>query len=382
MNNKRKNNWESLKSSNQLHRRGREDWVSPRGGKIGANEVSDVRNRRCLRSGAKRARGERQNEILGKRSDIVVIGGGTGCFTVLSGLKKYPVQLSAIVSMADSGGSTRILREEFGILPPGDVRKALIALSRSEKGLSNLFAYRFNEGNGLSGHSFGNLLITALERIKGSFEEAIEEAGKILNIKGKVIPVTLQNTNLYAILEDGQIIEGETNIDVPKHNPNLKIKKVYLKPQVRANKRAKSAILKADLIIIGPGDLYSSVIPNLLVKGIPEIIRKSKAKKVYICNLMTKLGETNNFKDLDFVKEIEKYLGGKFLDYVIFNNRKPSTARVAKYEKGGAAFVKCNRESFKGNRLKIIKGNFLRKKGFVRHDPNKLAKTLFKLLSP
>lgn len=315
-----------------------------------------------------------------QNKNIVVIGGGTGCFTVLSGLKKYPVQLSAIVSMADSGGSTRILREEFGILPPGDVRKALIALSCSEKGLSNLFAYRFNEGNGLSGHSFGNLLITALERIKGSFEEAIEEAGKILNIKGEVIPVTLQNTNLYALLENGQIIEGETNIDVPKHDPNLRIKKVYLKPQAKANKRAKSAILKADLIVIGPGDLYTSVIPNLLVKGIPETIRKSKAKKVYICNLMTKLGETNNFKDLDFVKEIEKYLGGKFLDYVIFNNRKPSAARVAKYEKGGAVFVKCNRESFKGNRLKIIKGNFLRKKGFVRHDPNKLAKTLFKLL--
>lgn len=312
---------------------------------------------------------------------IVVIGGGTGCFTVLSGLKKYPVQLSAIVSMADSGGSTRILREEFGILPPGDVRQALVALAQSEKLLANLFTYRFNEGKGLSGHSFGNLLITALERIKGSFEEAIEEAGKILNIKGEVIPVTLQNTNLFAILEDGQVIEGESNIDVPKHDPNLKIKKVYLKPQVRANKRAKSAILKADLIIIGPGDLYSSITPNLLVKGIPETIRKSRAKKVYICNLMTKLGETNNFKDLDFVKEIEKYLGGKFLDYVIFNNRKPSAARVAKYEKEGAVFVKCNKERFKGNRLKIIKGNFLRKKGFVRHDPNKLAKALFKLPS-
>ena len=315
-----------------------------------------------------------------KDKNIVVIGGGTGCFTVLSGLKKYPVYLSAIVSMADSGGSTRILREEFGILPPGDVRQALIALSRSEKSLANLFNYRFNEGSGLSGHSFGNLLITALERIKGSFEKAIEEAGKILNIKGEVIPVTLQNTHLYATLENGKVVKGEANIDVPKHDPNLKIKRVYLKPQAKVNKKAKSAISKADLIIIGPGDLYTSILPNLLVNGIPKAIRKSKAKKIYICNLMTKHGETNNFCRLDFVREIEKYLGCKFLDYVIVNNRKPSSARIIKYEKEGAIFVKCNGKNNSRKKPKIIKGNFLRKKGFIRHDPNKLAKALIKLI--
>lgn len=326
--------------------------------------------------------------------NVVVIGGGTGCFTVLSGLKKYAVNLSAIVTMADSGGSSRILREDFGILPPGDVRQALVALSQSEKLLADLFAYRFKDG-GLAGHSFGNLLITALERIKGNFEKAIEEAGKILNIKGEVIPVTLQNTNLYAILENGQIIEGETNIDVPKHNPNLKIEKVYLKPKVKANERAKSAILKADLIVIGPGDLYTSIIPNLLIEGIPEAIRKSKAKKVHVCNLMTKFGETNNFTGLDFVREIEKYLGrpvkpsraaggpvlGKFLDYVIFNNKKPSISRIKKYEKEGATFVKYTKKNFKKEKFKIIEGNFLRKRGFIRHDPDKLAKVLLKILN-
>ena len=315
-----------------------------------------------------------------KPKNVVVIGGGTGCFTVLSGLKKYPVNLSAIVTMADSGGSSRILREDFGILPPGDVRQALIALSCSEKSLANLFTYRFNEGSGLSGHSFGNLLITALERIKGDFEKAVEEAGKLLNIKGEVIPVTLQNTNLYAVLENGQVIEGEDNIDVPKHDPNLKIEKVYLKPQVKINPRARLAILKADLIIIGPGDLYTSIIPNLLVKSISRAVSESKAKKVYICNLMTKFGETNNFTGPDFIKEVERYLGGKFLDYVVFNNKKPSSTRVAKYEKEEAGFIKCNKDSFKGKKMKVIKGDFLRKKGFIRHDPNKLAKTLLKIL--
>lgn len=309
---------------------------------------------------------------------IVVIGGGTGVFTVLSGLKKYPVDLSAIVTMADNGGSTRILREEFGILPPGDIRRALVALAQSEKLLASLFNYRFKEG-GLAGHTFGNILIIALERIKGDFEKAIDEAGKILNIKGEVIPVTLQNTDLYALLEDGQIIEGEANIDVPEHNPHLRIKKVYLKPYVTANKRAQSAILKADLIVIGPGDLYTSIIPNLLVQKIPQAIRKSKAKKVYVCNLMTKLGETNNFTHSDFIKEIERYLGKNALDYVILNNKRPLLSRIAKYEKEGATFVKYNQEDFSQNKFQIIEGNFLRQKGFIRHDPQKLTKTLLQI---
>jgi len=328
-----------------------------------------------------------------RNKTIVVIGGGTGIFSVLSGLKKYPVNLSAIVTMADSGGSTRVLREEFGILPPGDIRRALVALAGSEKLLASLFNYRFKEG-GLSGHNFGNLLITALERIKGDFEKAIEEAGKILNIRGQVIPVTLGNTNLYAVLENGQVIEGETNIDIPKHNPHLKIKKVYLKPKIKANKKAIAALLKADLIVIGPGDLYTSIIPNLLVKGISRAIKRSKAKKVYICNLMTKWGETNNFTGYDFIKEIENYLNRlakhsrragssvprRVLDYVIFNTKKPLFLRIAKYEKEGAAFVNFNKKKFLKEEFQIIKGNFLRTKGFIRHDPVKVAKALLRII--
>lgn len=327
------------------------------------------------------------------KKNIVVIGGGTGVYTVLSGLKKYPVNLSAIVTMADNGGSSRILREDFGILPPGDVRRALVALSQSERVLASLFNYRFKKG-GLAGHSFGNLFITALERIKGDFEKAIEEAGKILNIKGEVIPVTLQDTNLHAVLENGQVIKGEDNIDVPKHDARLKIKKVYLKPNVKINPKARLAILKADLIVIGPGDLYTSIIPNLLVRSISRSIRKSRAKKVYICNLMTKLGETNNFTGSDFIDEVEKYLSwsdhpsrkrrdvvrGKFLNYVIFNNKRPSPVRVVRYEREGATFVKCSKDNLKNRKIQVMKGNFLRKNGLVRHDPNKLAKTLLKIL--
>jgi uncharacterized cofD-like protein len=313
------------------------------------------------------------------KSKVVVIGGGTGIFTVLLGLKRYPVQISAIISMADSGGSTKILREDFGILPPGDVRRALVALSRSEKLLANLFNYRFDKG-ALNGHNFGNLLITALERITGSFESALSEAGKLLNTRGEVIPVTLGNTNLYALLEDGKVIEGEADIDVPKHNANLKIEKVYLKPKVKANKKALSAIREADLIIIGPGDLYTSIIPNLLVRGIPEAIKKSRAKKVYICNLTTKFGETNNFTSPDFVCSLERYLGKNILDFVIINTKKPTKERILKYEKEKAAFVKCQNKNFMNRKIKIIKGNFLRKKGFIRHDPERLAKVLLKIL--
>ncbi|MCK4781572.1 YvcK family protein [Candidatus Parcubacteria bacterium] len=312
--------------------------------------------------------------------NVVVIGGGTGIFTVLSGLKKYPVNLSAIVSMADDGGSTKILMEEFGILPPGSVRPALIALSNSEQKIANLFNHRFSQGN-LKNHNFGNLLITALSEMYGDFEKAIAEAGKLLNIKGAVIPSTLDNACLFAQLENGKIIKGETNIDIPKHNSNLKIENVFLKPECKINKRALQAITKANLIIIGPGDLYTSIIPNLLVKRIPQVIQGNKAKKIYICNLMTKLGETNNFNGQDFIETIEKYLGKDVLNYVIFNNKKPSNARVVKYEKEKACFVEYNPKQIgKNKNFQVIEENFLRTRGFIRHDSEKLAKTIMKIL--
>src|SRR3989338_813113 len=239
--------------------------------------------------------------------NIVVIGGGTGTYITLTGLKEYPVNLSAIVAMSDSGGSTGILRDELGALPPGDIRRALVALSQSPQIIRDLFNYRF--------------------------EKAVEEAGKILSIRGQVIPVTKDSTHLHAILEDGTEIAGETNIDIPKHNGRLRISKVKLKPKARATKAAIDAIKNADLIVLSPGDLFTSLIPNLLVSGIPEAVKKSRARLVYACNLTTKHGETDGFNADDFVINIEKYLGGRKIDYVVTHNDFPSKKLLAKYRK-------------------------------------------------
>ena len=256
---------------------------------------------------------------------------GTGTYITL-GLKEYPVNLSAIVAMSDSGGSTGVLRDELGVLPPGDIRRALVALSQSPQIIRDLFNYRFQNGS-VGGHSFGNLFLTALEKITGDFEKAVEEAGKILSIRGQVIPVTKDSTHLHAILENGKEITGETNIDIPKHDGRLRISEVKLKPKARATKAAIDAIKKTDLIVLSPGDLFTSLIPNLLVKGISEAIKKSRARVVYICNLTTKHGETNGFNADDFVVNIEKYLGGRKIDYVVAHNNLPSKKLLSKYRK-------------------------------------------------
>src|SRR3989344_3736717 len=312
---------------------------------------------------------------------IVVIGGGTGVYTVLTSLKPHFKDLTAIVTMADDGGSTGILREEFGILPPGDIRRALIALSASDnKMLSNLFSYRFQEGVGLTGHNFGNLMITALERLTNDFERAVEETGKILMIRGRVVPVTLNHTKLMAELEDGQIIKGETNIDIPQHDGRLKVKRVWLKPLVEINISAEKEILSAAAIIIGPGDLYASLIPNLLVKGVKSALQKSKAKKIYFTNLMTKHGETNNFRASDFAGTISDYLGSGILDYVLINGNKPSPNRLVPYIKERADFVEPNLADFPKGGPTLIKTDLLRPRGLIRHDSEKIAKIIKMIL--
>lgn len=309
-----------------------------------------------------------------KSKKIVVIGGGTGVFTVLTGLKPCLDDLTAIVTMADDGGSTGILREEFGILPPGDIRRALLALSSSnDKMLAQLFSYRFKQGFGLTGHTFGNLLITVLERITNDFEKAVDEAGKILSVKGKVIPVTLGNARLVAVLENGQKIIGETNIDIPKHDGHIKIKNVSLKPAVKISPNAVKAIMKADIVIIGPGDLYTSIIPNLLVGGMKEALKKTKAKIVYISNVMTKFGETNDFKATDFIKIISDHLGKDVLDYAVVNNKKPSLKKLASYVKERSDFVVPDMDNKKTGKVSIIKTDLLRSGKFIRHDPKKLC---------
>lgn len=304
--------------------------------------------------------------------EVVTISGGTGSFTLLNGLKKYDINITAIVPMTDSGGSSGILRSEFGILPPGDIRRCLIALSESTL-MRDLFQYKFNLNNSLKGHSFGNLFLTALKEITGSEEKAILEASEILKIRGKVYPVTLDNVHLHAELENQEIIKGETNIDIPKHNGNLRIKKLFLEPKARAYYNAVKSIEQADLIIIGPGDLYTSIIPCLLVDGIPESIQNSKAKIFYICNLMTKFGETNNFTVLDFYNEVKKYLN-KNIDLLIFNDAKIPQNILKKYELENSFPVKFNLDKLKN--INYIKRNLIIIKDIVRHDSDKLAKVI------
>ncbi len=312
------------------------------------------------------------------------MGGGTGTFTVLTGLKKYPLQLTAIVSMADDGGSTGILRDELGVLPPGDVRQCLVALSRSDRLMRNLMNYRFANGK-LGGHSFGNLLLSALEKITGSFDSAVEKVSEVLRLQGNVVPVTLKKIKLVAHLKNGVVVTGQSAV----HEHDLSdMKKIALEPKAKANPKALAAIRDANFIVIGPGDFYSSLVPNLLVAAIPQAIRKSRAKKIYISNLMTKTEHTDGFTVKDYTKEIEHYLGGK-MDYVIYNNKRPSARLLHRYAREGERFVELNaklpKKKFFGADLvskkfpKQHRGDLM-KRNLIRHNPEALARLIMKLL--
>lgn len=299
---------------------------------------------------------------------------------VLSALRDYPVYLTSIVSMADDGGSTGRLRDQYGVLPPGDIRRALVALSNAGPTLRNLFNYRFSNGD-LKEHSFGNIFLSALEKITGNFADAVSVASKILNIKGEVLPVTFDNVTLYAKLTSGIVIKGETNIDIPKHNPETPIKKVWLQPVAKINPSAKRAILSADMIVIGPGDLFTSIIPNFLVSGVVPAIRKSKAKKVYVCNLMTKFGETHGFKARDFIDTVERYLGRGVLDYAVFNNKRPLSQVLRRYQKENSHFVDTAGLKPNHTNPEYVMADLLDAGRFVRHNPRKkLAKLLISML--
>ncbi len=321
---------------------------------------------------------------------VVTIGGGTGSFTLLSGLKKYPIELSAIVSMADDGGSTGILRDELGVLPPGDVRQCLVALSDTPDMLRELMNYRFAEG-GLEGHSFGNIFLSALEKITGDFGRGVEEAAKILNVRGEVVPVTLSNTRLYMELKNGDVLSGEHEINVSQKFEEVGVKKVALRPRPKVNPLALKKILEADLIIIGPGNHYCAIIPNLLVPGIAEALRKTKAKIVYNCNLISKHGQTDLFSLEDYVREINGYIGRERIDYVTYNIKKPSAQLLKKYQSDGllVPFLNTDKRKYRVIRADVLseRKTFRRKedkiahtRAFIRHDPEKLAKVLVMLL--
>ncbi len=309
-----------------------------------------------------------------KKEKIVVIGGGTGSYNVLCGLKKYPVDLTAVVTMMDSGGSTGRLRDEFGFLPPGDVRRCLVALSSDTGLLRKLFEYRFDRGSGLSGHSFGNLFLTVLRDLTGGDAAAVREAAKILNVRGQVLPVTLNNCQLGVVLENGQTVVGETNISIPRHDPRLRIRSLFVVPRARINKEAEAAILEADKIVIGPGDLYTSILPNIAVSGVKAALRKTRARVIYVCNIMTKAGETLGFTAVDFVRELEHYLGRGIVRDIVCNDQKPPARLLKRYAAERAEFVEPDLEESRVRRAALLGGRDL-----ARHDSDRLARVLMSL---
>ncbi len=314
---------------------------------------------------------------------IIVIGGGTGNFSVLMGLKEYPVSLSAIVSMADNGGSTGILRDELGVLPPGDVRQCLVALSDSSDIMRSLMNYRFEHG-GLGGHSFGNLLLSALEKVTGSFEKAVEEAGKILNIRGKVIPVTTHQVQLKMILADRTLLEGEKEIYLSQEI-DRGYKSILLEPYSTANPHALEEIAQADFIVIGPGGLHTSLIPNLLVDGIVDGLRNSSAKKIFVVNLMNRKGQTTGFKVSAYLGEICRFIGSDIFDYVLVNDQLPPRHLIEVYAEEGDLVENDLQEArvisaalLGEPTTRLIQDQF--KRSLIRHDPHKLAGELMKIV--
>ena len=308
--------------------------------------------------------------------NIVLIGGGTGMPSLLRGLKKHECELTAVVNVTDSGRSSGKIREEMGILPPGDIRNCIAALSESESVVREVFQYRFENGD-----SLGNLMIAALSDIFGSFESAIEEVGKILNIKGMVLPVTLKNVHLCAELQDGEIRVKEHNV---RGIGKAKINKVYLDKKAYANPVVLEAIKGADLIVLGPGSLYTSIISNLLVDGVADAIVKSKAKKVYVCNIMTQAGQTDDFTSSTHVSELVTYLGADCLDYVLVNSNNFSDVLLENYRKESASPVVDDL-----NRQGLIRGDFVEmgsqnqvfwhKQNLLWHDSKKIAEVIVKL---
>lgn len=314
----------------------------------------------------------------GKR--FVCFGGGSAMpKVVLEPLCRHSSEIVSISSMVDNGGSTGQLREDFGILPPGDIRRHILALSKAPQWKKDLLSFRFGheifEG-GHKGHNFANVFMAGLEHIIKDYEKVLDIIHEFMEVEGRALPATIQSTQLFAVLENGEIIKGEDEIDIPKiHNPSLKIKKIYLEPEAEAYEKSLEAVLKADVIIIGPGDLYSSSLPCFLMKGMKENIAQSKAKKVFICNIMTKLGETNEFSVSDFAREVEKYLGCE-LDYVIYNSKIPSEKRIMEYKKKEPTTLNLVKINPDLDENKFIGKDILADKGPLHHDAGKLIKVL------
>lgn len=316
---------------------------------------------------------------LAEGPEIVAMGGGTGLSTLLRGLKQYSSNITAVVTVTDDGGSSGKLIQEKGMIPPGDIRNCLVALADAEKAMTDLFQHRFKDDSGsLSGHSIGNLLLAAmLDQNKGDFEQAIQRASEVLNIRGRVTPSTLDHVGLRAILDDGREVCGETNIA----NAGGKINKIFLDPMdVVGNKMAIAAIIEADIVVIGPGSVFTSVIPNLLVPGMVDALRQSEAIKVYVCNIMTQPGESEGFSASQHVTAILRSVEARIFDYVMVNTGLPSEETLARYRESGQHLVDADIDLVRGLGYKVITGDFMSSTDFVRHDPARIAGRLMTLL--
>ena len=310
---------------------------------------------------------------------VVVIGGGTGLSTMLRGLKQYTSHITAIVTVGDDGGGSGKLREDLGMLPPGDIRNCILALADTEPLMEDLLQYRFTEGS-LKGQCFGNLFLAAMAGISENFEDAVQKMRSVLAVKGKVLPVTLDDMKLIAELENGEIIEGESKIPSEVIVRNTRIKKIAIKPiDAKPLEEAIKAINNADVIIMGPGSLYTSIIPNLLVKGIPEAICKSPAKKVYISNVMTQPGETDGFKVSNHLKVLMDYGVAENIDYVIANNGIIPPDIKEKYAKENAELVVLDYENISNLNVNVIEADLIKiTKRYVKHNAEKLAELIMK----
>lgn len=314
---------------------------------------------------------------MDKKPKIAALGGGTGLSTMLRGLKLYTPNITAIITMSDDGGGSGKLRDDLGMLPPGDVRSCLLALSNMEPKMEELFRYRFSEGS-LSGQSFGNLLIAALNGIYNNFEEAIKCANEVLAVTGRVLPVTSEDIRLCAEFDDGNEVLGESKIAKAKIKNGGNIKRVKIIPQNAAPaNHVIEGINEADLIILGPGSLYTSIIPNLLIKGVADAIRNSPAPKIYICNVMTQPGETEDYSAFDHVKAILEHGGDGIINYCIVNTGKIDTSALKKYASDSSVPVYIDRDKFENAGIKIIMADVADKnKQFARHNPYLLTKVI------
>lgn len=312
--------------------------------------------------------------FLKRGPKIVAIGGGTGLATLLRGLKAYTGNLTAIVTVADDGGSSGVLRRELGVLPPGDVRNCIAALADAEPLVTKLFQYRFSDGSGLAGHSFGNLFIVAMSGVVGNFEEGIRQTSRVLAVRGQIIPSTLANVTLCARTDDERTIQGESLIGTANGEGDARIKEVFLVPHnPPAHPEAVRAILEADLIILGPGSLYTSVLPNLLVDGIKRSIMASAAPKVYICNVATQHGETDGFGVAAHLSTIEDHIGKGILSYVLANNNIPDSIPKAPQSQAVRVDASVN------NGIRLVQADVISEENRYHHDSERLAQAVMRI---